>query len=224
MRNEAVYMGFKGYYSIDGGSFKIRYGDLFESLRQPKLYHENQIIYQQGDSADSVYYLKSGKVKIYIASQSGSEKVLTTMTRGNLFGKASFFDGTPRTSSAKALRQSEIIAVDKQLMARIFQMQPDVAVELLAYLSKTIELLSTQIDWMVFEQADKRIARFLCNNDELPIQTIDLTHEEIGERIGVSRVTVSKILSQFRKNGWIETKYKEIDILNIDALKKFAYN
>lgn len=214
----------KGYFHIDGSRFKIRHGELFETLRQPKLYYENQIIYQQGETADYVYYLKSGKVKIYIASQSGFDKALTTLTKGSLFGKASFFDGTPRTSSAKALQQSEIIAVDKQLMTRIFQMRPDFAVELLEYLSRTIQMLSSQIDAMTFEQADKRIARFLCENYSPAEKAIDYTHEEISERIGVSRVTVSKILSQFRKNSWIDTKYKEIDIYDIDALTKFAYD
>lgn len=213
----------KGSFHIDGGSFKILHGELFETLQQPKSYSENQLIYQQGDSADYVYYLKSGKVKIYIASQSGFDKALTTLTKGSLFGKASFFDGTPRTSSAKALRQSEIIVVDKQMMTSIFRLQPDFALELLVYLSKTIQMLSAQIDAITFEQADKRIARLLCENYDPSIQSIDYTHEEIGERIGVSRVTVSKILGRFRKDGWIDTKYKEIILKDFDALSKTAY-
>lgn len=213
----------KGYASLDGDSYKIRYGELFEALRQPKQYHENQIIYQQGDPAESVYYLKSGKVKIYIASPNGFDKVLTTLTGGSLFGKASFFCRTPRTSSAVTLQPSEIIAADRRMMAELFQMRPGFAIELLEYLSKTIQMLSAHIDWLAFEQADRRIARFLCENYRPTVGTIGYTHEDIGERLGLSRVTVSKTLSRFRKNGWLDTKYKEIDIMDIDAMSKFAY-
>lgn len=217
-------MNSKERFIIDSSSFKIKHGKLLESLQKPKTYGENQMLYQQGDIAEYVYYLKSGRVKIYIASQDGYDKALTTLTQGSLFGKASFFDGTPRTSSAKALQQSEIIAIDKQLMAKIFQMQPDFAIELLEYLSKTIQMLSTHIDWITFAQADKRIARFMCENYDPLVKTVVYTHEEIGEEISVSRVTVSKILRQFRKNDWIETKYRQIIIKNIEALADYANN
>jgi CRP/FNR family transcriptional regulator len=212
------------YFHIDADSFAVKHGGLFESLRPPQVYRENQLIYQQGDAADYVYYLKSGKVKVYIASQDGFDKTLVTLSKGSLFGKASFFDNTPRTSSAVALQPSEIIAVDRQTMKQLFQLRPDVAIELLEYLSKTIRLLSVHIDWLAFEQADKRLARFLCESYNPTQHAIDCTHEEIGERIGVSRVTVSRALSRFREKGWIDTKYKEIDILDFCAIQEFAYN
>jgi CRP-like cAMP-binding protein len=215
-------MELKNDANLSGGGFILKHSALLESLRQPKLYHENQIIYQQGDTAEAVYYLKSGKVKIYIASPNGFDKVLTTLTRGSLFGKASFFCGTPRTSSAIALQTAEIIAVDRHTMARLFQMQPDFAIELLEYLSKTIQMLSSHIDWLAFEQADKRIARFISDCYNPAAGTIDYTHEDIGEHLGLSRVTVSKTLSLFRRKGWLDTKYKKIDILNIDAINEFA--
>jgi CRP-like cAMP-binding protein len=213
----------KDHFHVDGSSFKILHGDLLESLRQPRRYDENQMIYQQGDKAEYVYYIKTGRVKIYIASRSGFDKVLTTLTKGSLFGKASFFDGTPRTSSAKALQHSEIIAIDMPMMTTIFQMRPDFAIELLEYLSKTIQMLSVQIDQMAFEQADKRIAGFLCESWNASLPEIDISHEEIGERVGCTRVTVSKMLGRFRRNGWIITRYRIIQILMIDALTEFAY-
>jgi len=211
------------HFHIDGDSFAVKRAELFESLRKPTSYCENQLIYQQGDAADHVCYLKSGKVKIFIASQSGFDKTLVTLTKGSLFGKASFFSGTPRTSSAVALRPSEIIAVDRPTMARLFQLQPEFAIELLEYLSKTIRLLSSQIDWLAFEQADKRLARFLVENYNPSVRTIGCTHEDISERVGTTRVTVSKALSRFRKNGWLDTKYKEINIIDINAITEFAY-
>ncbi len=216
-------MEFKEHIPLNGDSFKIMNGELFEDLRQPKLYNDNQIIYQQGDMAKSIYYLKSGKVKIYIASPNGFDKVLTTLTKGSLFGKASFFCGTPRTSSAIALQPSEIITVDRRMMAQIFHIHPDFAIELLEYLSKTIQMLSARVDWLAYEQADKRIARFLCDNYTPLERTIDYTHEAIGECLGLSRVTVSKTLSQFRNKGWLDTKYKEVNVLDFDAIAGYIH-
>jgi CRP-like cAMP-binding protein len=87
-------------------------------------------------------------------------------------------------------------------------------------------MLSAQVDNMTFLQADKRIAQFLVNLAGKPgaEQTINCTHEEIGNLVGTSRVTVSKILSAFVNRGWISTQYHNILILNLKALTEFAFN
>ena len=85
-------------------------------------------------------------------------------------------------------------------------------------------MLSAQVDHMAFMQADRRIAQLLLNlarekGDEL---TVSVCHEEIGELAGVSRVTVSKVLSRFAKYGWIQTGYREIVILKEKPIREFA--
>ena len=93
--------------------------------------------------------------------------------------------------------------------------------EMLRYLARTIRMLSDQVDNMTFLQADRRIARLLTAMAEESGICIRCTHEEIGNRVGVSRVTVSKILSQFSRQGWIKPAYGSPDRLRSPCLEGF---
>jgi len=185
------------------------------------IYEKEQMIYQQGDSSKYIYYLKSGKIRSFISSPNGLEKTIAVFTAGGLFGKSAFFENQPYFSSAKALVRSEIIAIDRAMMSKTISQNPQFAIDMLADLSKTIRMLSNQIEGMSFHQADKRVARFLADNIT-PTMRIACTHDEISSIVGASRVTVSKILSRFERNGLIQTEYRMVKIINAQALIDFA--
>lgn len=198
---------------------------IFETLQQLRSYAKGQIIYQQGDRADLFYYVRKGRVRIFLSSESGMEKTLTVRERGNVFGEAAFFDGQPRMSSAMALTRCEIIAVDRAALLRLFGEQPDLAMHMLQYLARTVRMLSSQLDNMTFLQADRRIAQLLLEmgaHSEATPPLVHCTHEELGELAGCSRVTVSKTLDRFARLGWLETKYRAVVIKNKAALSQFA--
>ena len=197
--------------------------ELFETFKTKpaQTFKKNQIIYRQGEIAKSFYYLKSGQVQIFVNSSDGLEKIFTTYTKETIFGEASFFDGFPRMSSAKTLLDSDIIMIDKADIMLYFQRSPFLALNLIELLSQKVRMLSNEIDNISFLSAEKRIAQYLLNINLDTNYSIDSTHEDIGKAIGVSRVTVSRVLIKFSKYGWIDTKYKKIVILDKDALLEF---
>lgn len=196
---------------------------VLEQSQPAKNYPKGRMIYLQGDLADSFFYLKNGRVKIFLSSENGMEKTLTVLEKGNIFGEAAFFDGMPRVSSAKTLTKSEIVAVTRSSLLKSFSKAPELAMALLEYLAQTIRMLSAQVDGMAFLPADKRIARLLLQiSSETPGNPIPCTHEDLGNLAGVSRVTVSRVLNCFQKNGWIQTRYKAVFIQDTDALGHFA--
>ncbi len=187
-----------------------------------KKYEKGQIIYHQGDLGDSFYYLKKGKVSVFMTSSDGLEKTLNTASSGEILGEAAFFDKLPRVSSAKAVENSELVIIDKNRLIELIRKYPNLAMELLEIQAKRIRLLSSQIDSMAFLQADARIAQLLLQyktsiNGKL---FVNLTHEEIGSMAGVSRVTVSKILNIFVKKGMVKTNYRQIEILSTVLLEE----
>jgi len=165
--------------------------------------------------------LKSGQVQIFVNSSDGLEKIFTTFKKETIFGEASFFDGFPRMSSAKTLLDSDIIMIDKTDIMLYFQRSPFLALNLIELLSQKVRMLSNEIDNISFLSAEKRVAQYLFNINLDTNYSIDCTHEDIGKAIGVSRVTVSRVLIKFSKYGWIDTKYKKIVILDKDALLEF---
>lgn len=162
--------------------------------------------------------MKSGQVQIFVNSSDGLEKIFTAFKKETIFGEASFFDSFPRMSSAKTLLESDIIMIDKADIMLYFQKSPFLALNLIELLSQKIRMLSNEIDNISFLSAEKRIAQYLFNVNLDTNCSIDCTHEDIGKAIGVSRVTVSRILIRFSQYGWIDTKYKKIVILDKDAL------
>ncbi|NTW72353.1 MAG: Crp/Fnr family transcriptional regulator [Eubacteriaceae bacterium] len=196
---------------------------LYETFKTKpvKKVKNNQIIYRQGEIAKYFYYLKEGKVQIFVTSLEGLEKNLTIYGKGEIFGEASFFDGFPRISSAKTIADSEIITIDKADILQYFQKDPFLALNFIELLSKKVRMLSNEIDNISFLSAEKRIAQYLLNLNREANGSIDSTQEDIGKAVGVSRVTVSRTLNKFSQNKWTEPKYKKILVLNPAALLDF---
>ena len=193
---------------------------ILEETQPIKLYGPNQLVYLQQETAQQFYYLKSGKVRIFLSSPEGEEKTLSFAGPGSLLGEASFFDGRPRVSSARTLVKSEIITVTGEVLLQCFRQNPELAMELCRYLSGTIRMLSAQVDSMAFQQADQRLAELLLQRAENG--TVTATHEALGALIGVSRVTVSRVLGAFTRRGWISTGYGQIVLLQPQRLTGFS--
>ncbi len=181
---------------------------LIENVSTARKFAKNEIIYLQGDTANNFCYLKKGKVKVYMTSVDGLEKTLNTASQGELLGEGAFFDKKPRVSSAKAITNTEVIMIDEKKLTELISNHPRLAFELLEILANRIRLLSSQLDSMTFMQADARIAHLLLESEKNGI--VNLTHEEIANTVGTSRVTVSKTLGKFVKNGYISTEYRQI--------------
>ncbi len=197
---------------------------LFNSLGTEKLYPKNTTIYHQGQQAEHFYFLKKGSVKIFFNSIEGLQKTISIVSDGSVLGEAAFFDHKPRISSAQTITPCTIISVTQKQMENAFAKDPKLAMYLLKVQAQSIRMLSAQVWGMAFSKADCRIANQLLqsqiNNGKHP--TVNLTHEEIGNLVGVSRVTVSKILNDFSNKGIIKTAYRYIILTDIQKLEEIA--
>ena len=189
--------------------------------RIPQVYEPGRLIYLQDTQAEQFYYILSGTVKCFLSSGAGSERTLTLHHSGELIGEAAFFDRQPRVSSAIAVTRCELVSVDRQHLSEVFARHPDLAISMLEYLSRTIRLLSIHVD-VTLLQADQRIARYLLSLAPEADGTIRCTHEEIGAAVGVSRVTVSRVLGELTKAGAVSTGYRTLKIVNRSALRHMA--
>ena len=103
---------------------------------QPGRRYENQaVIYHSGEDAGQFYCLIDGKVQIYMTSPEGIEKTITVYQNHALFGEAAFFDGSPRTTSARALVASRVVVIDRESILTCFREQPDLALSMICSLS-----------------------------------------------------------------------------------------
>ena len=188
-----------------------------------KTYTPGQLIYLQGTEADTFYYLLSGSARSYISSETGDERVLTTHRAGDLMGEAAFFDGCARVSSAVAVTECQVVSIDREPLDGVLRAHPELAIPMLQYLARTIRLLSDHVDGMSFHPADQRVARYLLTIPPESNGALRCTHEEIGAAVGVSRVTVSRVLGEFTRRGWLKTSYRALYLTDAAALRSFAF-
>lgn len=197
---------------------------LFDNLGAEKTLEKNTTLYRQGEQADCFYYLKSGSIKTFFNSIDGMQKTISIVGNGSILGEAAFFDQMPRIASAQTITRCTVIKITSDKLKKAFSESPELAFLLLKIQAQSIRMLSSQVSGMVFSKADCRIANQLLQsytpyNGQL---IVNLTHEEIGNLVGTSRVTVSKILNKFAEDKIIKTAYRYIVLTDIEKLEKLA--
>ena len=195
--------------------------ETFAKSRPPVRCSPGYLIYLQDTEATCFYFLKSGRVKSFIQSEDGGERVLNLYTAGSLFGEASFFDELPRVSSALALTPCEIVPIDRELVTQEFARNPELALAMMKYLARTVRLLSGQVDQMAFRPARWRVANYLFTLSPAG-GSLSCTQEDIAAAVSASRVTVSRVLNEFARQGWVALGYRTIALQKPEELKKLC--
>lgn len=186
--------------------------------RTPRTYAPGQMIYLQGAEPTEFYYLLSGSARSFLSSPEGEERVLTLHRGGSLMGEASFFEGCPRVSSAVAVSECRAVAVTWEGLDQALAQHPDLAIPMLRYLSHTVGQLSRQVNDLSFRGAEGRLAAQLLREAD-GAGRVAVTQEELGFRVGVTRVTVARILRRWAARGWVETGYGAVRVLDDAALR-----
>ena len=168
-------------------------------------------IFSQGDSADSIYFVQSGRVKISIVSAAGKEAVLAMLGSHAFFGEGSLIGQLLRVSTATALEPATLFQVEKRAMLRALHDHVEFAEKFMAtLLARKIDLEEDLCD-QFFNDSEKRLARVLVKlSDEQKIRPDaampTISHETLAEMVGTTRSRVTHFMNKFRKMGLIEYK------------------
>jgi CRP-like cAMP-binding protein len=173
-------------------------------------YKAGESIYSQGDPADAVFYIHSGKVKLTVVSMSGKEAVIAYLTAGSFFGETSLAGESLRVSSAYALQTSDIVRIGKTIMLDLLHSERKFAEQFLTYLLSRNNRMQADLVDHLFNSSEKRLARLLMlmanfGQETKPISVIPkISQETLAEMIGTTRSRVSFFLNRFRELGYID--------------------
>lgn len=176
-------------------------------------YQRDKVVYEQGDPADSVFYIQAGEVKVTVASEQGKEAVVAILGAGNFFGEGCLNGQGLRLATVAALTECEITRIPKTEIISVIQTEPAFAElfisDLLARKSRVEEDLVDQL----FNSSEQRLARALLllakfgkEGEPEPILT-KISQETLAEMIGTTRARVSYFMNKFRRLGLIEYEY-----------------
>lgn len=133
----------------------------FASVIDMTMAPAGEVIFNAGDLGDALYIVASGEVELYIKDNTGEKIVLTVAEKNDVFGELSMLDARPRSATAQALVDSELLMLDHDDLLSLFQKQPDAALNMLAamggMLRKVDRLLQTRVSRNVNEEMEERL-------------------------------------------------------------------
>ena len=196
----------------------------FAELTRERNYPKGSVILFEDDPGDSLFIVKSGRVKVVLVGEDGREVILGMLGVGEHFGELALIDGKPRSAHVIAVDDSELIILRREDFRRRVEDSAPLAWALLSALSKRLRRADEQIGGLVLLDVHGRIARLLADSANAT-GTIEkkLTHQMIAQMIGASRETVSRAMRDFQDRGLITVQRRQITLADRPALERMAH-
>ncbi len=193
-------------------------------------YHKGQVIFYEGNEAFGLYCVFSGRVKLYKTGVDGRQQIVRISGPGDLLGYRSLFAQEPYHATAEALEDSTVCCIDKNAFFPLLSNNPSLAVSVIKKLAKELrsaEELATSIAQRSVRERMAELLLILKETYGRPAKKgiridLHLSREEMGEMIGITQETAIRLLSEFKKDGLIEVRERDITILKPDALLETA--
>jgi CRP/FNR family cyclic AMP-dependent transcriptional regulator len=170
---------------------------------------KNQVVFSQGQTADCVYYLQKGRIKLTVTSEHGKEAVVGIIEPKQFFGESCLTGQQVRTFMARAMESCEVTSITKEALRAALHDEPAFSELFIAYLLSRNSRIEGDLIDQLFNSSEKRLARLLLllanfgqDGNTQPID-VKVSQETLAEMIGTTRSRVSHFMNKFRKLGFI---------------------
>jgi CRP-like cAMP-binding protein len=172
-------------------------------------YRKGQAVFTQGEPADSIFYIREGRVKIAVISDQGKEAIVAFLRAGDFIGEGCLTGRPRRVSTARAVEDSVVTRVDKTTMVRMLRDEQKFSERFTTHLlARTIRVEEDLVD-QLFNSSEKRLARALLllanfgkDGKQEPV-IAKVSQETLADMIGTTRSRVSHFMNKFRELGYI---------------------
>ena len=180
-----------------------------------RAFAKNTVIVSEGDRADSLYIVLSGRVRVYVSDDQGKEMFLSEAGKGEYFGEMALDEG-PRSASVITLEPTRLLVVPKDDFAAFLAKSPEFALHLVRKLIRRVRALTHDVKSLALMDVYGRVARMLLDlaveRDGALVVEDRPTQQEMANRVGASREMISRILTELAAGGYIEVARDRITI------------
>ena len=192
-----------------------------------RTFGKGMIIFHKGNPGQTLYIIESGKVRIFIISESGQEISVNIYGPGDVFGELALLDGLPRSAGAVAVEKAVIYTLHRDDFLRHLEVCPRMARSIMEVLSTRLRNTTIYAESLSFLDVYGRVAakllelaeRYGVKKDGIEID-LRLTQAELATWVAATRESVNKVLRTFRDHGLIEVEAQRITILDLPGLKR----
>lgn len=197
-------------------------------IAQTRLYKQKMYVFMQGDPHDRVFFIHSGKVKIYKTDFSGREQILSVLEAGEMFPHTGFFRRGQYPAYAEVMEEAQLIVIPIDRFEQILISYPELCIKLFKVLGEKIIDLQNRLEEQILHNTHEQIIMLLlrlCKTNGVKTEdlykiTTHFTNRELANMIGTSRETVSRIINHLKKKGFLETDNDGYFIINRNLLKE----
>jgi CRP-like cAMP-binding protein len=192
-----------------------------------QMYKAKTLVFMQEEPLQNVYFIHSGRVKIYKMDASGKEQIVSILQRGEMFPHVGFFLTTTYPAYAEAVEKSILFSIPLKDFEQAILVCPNLCTKLFRIMGeKIIDLqnrLKEQMLQNTYEQMISLLLRLTKTNgvshDGKYKLTIPFTHKDLANMIGTSRETVSRTMNELKKRGWIAVDENGLYIIDVNELQ-----
>lgn len=200
--------------------FKGLSGDELELLAEKaviRTYAKNTVVINEGDYADSLFIIDTGRVKVYCSEKSGKEFIMNTLGVGEHFGELALLDDDKRSASVRTLEKSNFCIIYKEDFNKVLDEQPNIARTLIRNLTRRVRKLTQDVKLLALQDVYGRVASVLNDlskprDESTSIIPDKLTQQDIADRVGASREMVARILKDLAAGEYISFEGRQIII------------
>lgn len=200
------------------------------SHKTTNCYKKGQVIFYEGNQAYGLYCVFEGRVKLYKTGVDGKQQIVRIAGPGDLLGYRSLFADEPYHATAEALEDAMICCVDKNAFFPVLAKNPALARNIITKLSRELRAAEDLATSIAHRSVRERMAELILMLKETygkPTKKgiridLELSREELAEMIGITQETAIRLISEFKKDGLIDVKEREITVINPKALLETA--
>jgi CRP/FNR family cyclic AMP-dependent transcriptional regulator len=181
-------------------------------------YPKGKLLFKQGDAADSVFFIQSGKVKLTVISKQGKEAVVAILGPDAFCGEGCLTGQPLRIATAMAMTDCEIMSLEKAAIIRVLHEEPAFSEMFVAHLLTRVIRVEEDLVDQLFNSSEKRLARALLmlanfGKEGRPEPIIaNVSQETLAEMIGTTRSRVSFFMNKFRRLGFVSYDGHQMEI------------
>jgi CRP-like cAMP-binding protein len=187
-----------------------------------------QRLFKRGDPPCGLYAVLEGSVRIGAVSEQGKEALLSLVESPHWFGEICLFDGQPRTHDAFGLGHCVLLHIPQTVLLRLLDEQPAYWRQLALLMSQKLRLTFINLEQLSLMPTAARLAHRLLmiaegyGEIDPPRRVLQLPQEQLASMLSLSRQTTNQILKDLQGQGIVNLKYGEIEILDVERLRKLA--
>ncbi len=178
-------------------------------------YKRGNIIFYRGDSSDNIHMLVDGTVKLYKYNSVNEEIVLHYLSSQSLIGEMATFEGIPYPANCMAENDVEIYSISKDDLLLSLKDNPNIAIDIIASLSKKIKILERSIDLNISKNSTQRVVTLILQNKNI---FEELSRVKIASMLNMKQETLSRVIKKLKDSDFIKIEKKSIHITNKKAL------